>query len=130
MIILNVYIVCLVKKKYFASQSIIFILKFPDRLIFELQVLYAVLSKAPECRQYTSVEPLYSSLYTLRNCTQSCVRFLHNMYHIVVGEIKGYLIKLSLLNVKYIAWYVNNKLPDSHSVHYTNCSIFLVLKWG
>lgn len=48
MIILNVYIVCLVKKKYFASQSIIFILwevKFPDWLIFEFSVLYAVYSE-------------------------------------------------------------------------------------
>lgn len=45
MIILNVYIVCLVKKKIFCISKYHFILrevKFPDWLIFEFSVLYAV----------------------------------------------------------------------------------------
>lgn len=70
---------------------------------------------------------VFQFVYTLY--CKTVVRFLYNMYHIVY-EIKEHLIKLSLLNVKYIAWDMNDKLPDSHSVNYTNYNAFLVLKWG
>lgn len=71
---------------------------------------------------------VFQFVYTLKLYRKTIVRFLYNMYHIVVYEIKGHLIKLSLLNIKYTAWYMNDKLPDNHFVNYTNCSAFLVLK--
>ena len=72
---------------------------------------------------------VFQLVYILKLYCKTIVRFLYNMYHIVVYEIKGHLIKLSLLNIKYIAWYMNDKLPDNRFVNYTNYSAFLVLKW-
>lgn len=67
MIILKVYIVQL--KKYFASQSIIFILqkvKFPDWLVFELQVLYAVYPELKNVVIHQYLTSVFQFVYTLK----------------------------------------------------------------
>lgn len=46
---------------------------------------------------------VFQFVYILKLYYKASVRFLYNMYYIVVYEIKGHLMKLSLLNVKYIA---------------------------
>lgn len=70
---------------------------------------------------------VFQFVYILKLYYKASVCFLYNMYYIVVYEIKGHLMKLSLLNVKYIAWHINDKLPDSHSVNYTNYNVLLSL---
>lgn len=68
MIILNVYIVCLVKKNILHLKvSFLYNEKFPDWLIFELQVLYAVLSKAQECPSvHQCLTSVFQFVYTLK----------------------------------------------------------------
>ena len=75
------------------SHLIIFAL-----VAFAFSIKSNVKNSAHQCS--TSV---FQFVYTLKLYRKTIVRFLYNMYHIVVYEIKGHLIKLSLLNIKYTA---------------------------